>query len=82
MSMITTSTFLSGLFFELPIVMYILAKIGILGADILKKYRKHSLVAILILSALITPPDVVSQLMVSFPIYSLYEFGIIIVKRV
>ena len=82
MSMITTSTFLSGLFFELPIVMYILAKIGILGADILKKYRKHSLVAILILSALITPPDVVSQLMVSFPIYALYEFGIIIVKRV
>ena len=82
MSMITTSTFLSGLFFELPIVMYILAKIGILGADILKKYRKHSLVAILILSALITPPDVVSQLMVSFPIYFLYEFGIIIVKRV
>ena len=82
MSMITTSTFLSGLFFELPIVMYILAKIGILGPDILKKYRKHSLVAILILSALITPPDVVSQLLVSFPIYALYEFGIIIVKRV
>ena len=47
MSMITTSTFLSGLFFELPIIMYILAKIGILGADILKN-RKHSLVAILI----------------------------------
>ena len=79
---VTTSTFLSGLFFELPIVMYILAKIGILGPDILKKYRKHSLVAILILSALITPPDVVSQLLVSFPIYALYEFGIIIVKRV
>ena len=58
-----------------------LAKIGILGPDILKKYRKHSLVAILILSALITPPDVVSQLLVSFPIYALYEFGIIIVKR-
>ena len=80
--MITTSTFLSGLFFELPVVMYILAKIGILGSDILKKYRKHSLVAILILSALITPPDVVSQLLVSFPIYALYEFGIIIVRRV
>jgi sec-independent protein translocase protein TatC len=82
MSMITTSTFLSGLFFELPIVMYILAKLGILSADVLKKYRRHSLVGILILSALITPPDVVSQLLVSFPIYALYEFGIIIVKRV
>ena len=82
MSMITTSTFLTGLFFELPVVMYLLAKIGVIGVDILKKYRKHALVAILILSALITPPDVISQLLVTFPIYSLYELGIIIVKSV
>ena len=82
MSMITSSTFLTGLFFELPVVMYLLAKIGIIGVDILKKYRKHALVAILILSALITPPDVISQLLVTFPIYSLYELGIIIVKSV
>ena len=82
MSMITTSTFLSGLFFELPVVMYLLAKIGILGADILKKYRRHALVGVLILSALITPPDVISQLLVTFPIYSLYELGIIVVKSV
>ena len=79
MSMITTSTFLTGLFFELPVVMYLLAKIGIIGVDILKKYRKHALVGVLILSALITPPDVISQLLVTFPIYSLYELGIIIV---
>ena len=82
MSMITTSTFLTGLFFELPVVMYLLAKIGVIGVEILKKYRKHALVAILILSALITPPDVISQLLVTFPIYSLYELGIIIVKSV
>lgn len=82
MSMITTSTFLSGLFFELPVIMYLLAKIGILGADILKKYRRHALIGILILSALITPPDVISQLLVTFPIYSLYELGIIVVKSV
>ena len=62
--------------------MYLLAKIGILGADILKKYRRHALVGILILSALITPPDVISQLLVTFPIYSLYELGIIVVKSV
>ena len=82
MSMITTSTFLSGLFFELPVVMYLMAKIGLLGVDILKKYRRHALIGILILSALITPPDVISQLLVTFPIYALYELGIIVVKYV
>jgi sec-independent protein translocase protein TatC len=80
--MITTSTFLSGLFFELPVVMYLMAKIGLLGADILKKYRRHALIGVLILSALITPPDVISQLLVTFPIYALYELGIIVVKSV
>ena len=82
MSMITTSTFLSGLFFELPVVMYLLAKIGILDADTVKKYRRHALVAILILSAVITPPDVISQLLVTIPIYTLYELGILVVKSV
>ena len=82
MSMITTSTFLTGIFFELPVIMYLLAKIGILGSAILKKYRRHSLVVILILSAIITPPDVVSQLLVSIPVYSLYEIGVLVVKRV
>jgi sec-independent protein translocase protein TatC len=59
-----------------------MAKIGVLGAEILKKYRRHALIGVLILSALITPPDVISQLLVTFPIYSLYELGIIIVKSV
>jgi sec-independent protein translocase protein TatC len=82
MSMITTSTFLTGLFFELPVIMYLLAKIGILSSAVLKKYRRHSIVVILILSAIITPPDVISQLLVTFPIYTLYEIGIVVVKRV
>ena len=60
--MSTTSTFLTGLFFELPVIMYLLAKIGILSSAVLKKYRRHSIVVILILSAIITPPDVISQL--------------------
>ena len=80
--MITTSTFLTGLFFELPVIMYLLAKIGILSSAVLKKYRRHSIVIILILSAIITPPDVISQLLVTFPIYTLYEIGIVVVKRV
>ena len=82
MSMITTSTFLTGLFFELPVIMYLLAKIGILSSAVLKKYRRHSIVVILILSTIITPPDVISQLLVTFPIYTLYEIGIVVVKRV
>ena len=82
MSMITTSTFLTGLFFELPVIMYLLAKIGILSSAVLKKYRRHSIVVILILSAIITPPDVISQLLVTFPIYTLYEIVIVVVKRV
>ena len=47
-----------------------------------KKYRRHALVAILILSAVITPPDVISQLLVTIPIYTLYELGILVVKSV
>jgi len=82
MSMITTSTFLSGLFFELPVVMYLLSKLGILSSHVLKKYRRHALVVILILSALITPPDVISQLLVTIPIYLLFELGVIVTSRV
>lgn len=82
MSMITTSTFLSGLFFELPVVMYLLTKLGILSSRVLKKYRKHALVVILILSALITPPDVISQLLVTIPIYLLFELGVLVTSKV
>jgi len=82
MSMITTSTFFSGLFFELPIIIFALSKLGIVSTALLKKYRKHALVFILILSAVITPPDVISQILVSIPILFLYELGIIVAKSV
>ena len=82
MSMITTSTFCSGLSLELPIVIFSLSILGIVSAVLLKKYRKHSLIFILILSALITPPDVISQILVSIPILMLYEVGIIVAKSV
>lgn len=80
MSMITTTTFFSGLFFELPVVIFLLTKLGIVSPELLKKYRKHALVAILILSAVITPPDVVSQILVSLPVLGLYEIGISVSK--
>ncbi len=82
MSLITTTTFFSGLFFELPIVIFILTKLGIVSPELLKKYRKHALVVILILSAVITPPDVISQVLVSLPILVLYEIGIYVSKVV
>ncbi len=72
----------AGLIFELPLVIYFLAKMGLVTPEFLKKYRKHALVIILIVSAIITPPDVVTQLLVTFPLYILYEIGIYVAKYV
>jgi len=68
--------------FELPIVIYFLSKAGLITPDILKRYRRHSLVVILALSAIITPPDVFSQILVALPLVVLYEVGISISKRI
>lgn len=81
MGTIFSTIFYSGLLFLLPIVSYILTRIGLITPDFLKKYRKHAIIVVLILSAIITPPDVVSQIIVSIPIVILYEIGIIVSKR-
>ncbi|MEI6059564.1 MAG: twin-arginine translocase subunit TatC [Bacteroidota bacterium] len=78
-----TSTILSvGVVFELPVVVYVLAKIGIISPAFLKKNRKYAFVIILIVAAIITPPDVFSQTIVTIPLYSLYEISILVAKRV
>lgn len=82
MSLIISSVIFTGLLFLLPIVIYILSKIGIVTPEFLVKYRKHSIVGVLILSALITPPDFISQIIVSIPIILLYEVGIMVSRRV
>lgn len=82
MSLIISSVIFTGLLFLLPVIIYILSKIGIVTPSFLKKYRKHAIVIVLILSAIITPPDFISQVIVSIPIIILYEVGIIISKRV
>lgn len=82
LSLITTTTLFSGLFFELPMVIMILTKLGLVSADFLRKYRKHALVVVLILSAIITPPDVISQILVAVPIMILYEIGIVVARRI
>ncbi|RAJ17014.1 twin-arginine translocase subunit TatC [Olleya aquimaris] len=75
----------SGIIFELPILIYFLAKVGLVTAEFLRKYRKFALVIVLILSAIITPPDVASQIIVAIPVLILYEISIhiarIVVKR-
>lgn len=81
-SLVRTSVLASGLIFELPILIYILTKIGLVTPEGLKKYRKISLVIVLFLSAVITPPDVVSQIIVAIPILILYEVSIYISKIV
>jgi sec-independent protein translocase protein TatC len=74
---VTTMTLLMGLIFEFPIVVVVLTRIGILNPKILKKYRKHTIVVILIVAGIITPsPDIFSQLMVSVPLYVLYEISL------
>lgn len=75
-SLITNTILGVSIFFELPVVIYFLSKIGLITPQFLKKYRKHSLVLVLIVSAIITPPDVASQIIVSVPIMILYELSI------
>lgn len=81
-STIASVVLAAGIIFELPILVYFLTKAGLVTPDFLKKYRKHSLVLILALSAIITPPDLFSQILVSFPLIILYEAGIGISKRI
>ena len=75
-SLFTNTMIGISLVFELPVVIFFLTKLGLVTPDFLKKYRKHSLVLVLILSAIITPPDVASQVIVSIPILILYEISI------
>ena len=71
-----------GILFELPVVIYFLAKTGIVSPAFLIQYRKHAIVIILFLAAIITPPDVASQILVAIPLMGLYEISILIAKRV
>ncbi|GAB1448633.1 MAG: twin-arginine translocase subunit TatC [Bacteroidetes bacterium] len=82
-SFISTLTFATGLIFEMPILVYFLAKIGILGSAIMQKYRRYALVVILIIAGILTPsPDMASQIMMAIPLYGLYELSILVAKRV
>jgi sec-independent protein translocase protein TatC len=81
-STVVSISLASGVVFLLPIFVYFLSKVGMLTPSFMKKYRRHSYVLMLLLSAIITPPDVFSQIMVAFPLVILYEVGIFISKRI
>ena len=72
----------AGLIFELPIVVYFLSKVGLVTPDIMKAYRRHSIIIILMVAAIITPPDVVTQFLIGIPLFILYEISITISARV
>ncbi|MCK8479533.1 twin-arginine translocase subunit TatC [Psychroserpens algicola] len=81
-STVRSASLASGFVFELPIVIYFLTKIGLVTPQIMRKYRKFALVIVLILSAIITPPDLASQIIVAIPILILYQVSIYISKVV
>lgn len=72
----------AGLIFELPIIVYFLSKVGLVTPEGMKKYRRHSIIGILIVAAMITPPDVVTQFLIGIPLYVLYEVSILVSARV
>jgi len=74
--MIKTSVIAAGLFFELPIIIYFLTKLGLVTPNFLRKYRKYAIVILLIVAAIVTPPDVVSQITVAIPMLMIYEASI------
>ena len=74
--------FLMGVVFELPVLSWLLAKIGVLKPEFMRKYRKHAIVAIIIIAAVITPTgDAMTLSLVALPIYALYEISILVVKK-
>ena len=82
-SFLATLTFATGLIFEMPILVYFLAKIGIIGSGLMRKYRRYALVVILIVAGVLTPsPDMASQIMMALPLYALYEISILVAKGV
>ncbi len=72
----------TGFLFQMPLAIYFLARIGFVTPEVMKKYRKHAMILILILAAIITPPDVVTQFLIGIPVFILYELSIVVAGRV
>ncbi|MCI4669818.1 MAG: twin-arginine translocase subunit TatC [Bacteroidia bacterium] len=72
----------AGVIFQMPVLMYYLAKMGLVTPKFLRTYRRHAVAILLLAAAIITPPDVMSQILIFIPLYSLYEISIVIAGRV
>lgn len=81
-SYMTMFTLPTGLVFELPIIVFFLSKVGLIGPQFMRTYRRHAFIVILVLAAIITPPDVITQFLIGIPLFILYEMSIIISARV
>lgn len=82
LSTLTSLVLGTGLVFELPVLVYFLSRIGLLTPSFLRTYRKYAIVLILFVAAIITPPDVLSQIIVTIPLWILYEISIVLSARV
>lgn len=80
--MVTQVALAGGILFEMPVVAYYLSKIGLLTPQFMKTYRRHAIVVLLILSAILTPPDPGTQILIFLPLMLLYEISIVISRRV
>ena len=81
-SLVTTLVLACALLFQLPVLVFFLTKAGLVTPALMKQYRRHAVVAILILGAIVTPPDVFSQVLIAIPLILLYQISILISKRV
>ena len=75
-------SFVMGVVFQLPVIAFFLGKLGIITSDMLANYRKHSFIVIMLIAAIITPPDLMTLILVTIPLYLLYEVSIRVVKWV
>ena len=76
-----TLTLVMGLVFQLPVIAFFLGKLEMISSDILKHYRKYALIVIMVVAAIITPPDLMTLVLVTIPLYLLYEVSILVLRR-
>lgn len=78
----TSLTFVMGIVFQLPLIMFVLAKMGFVSYNMLAKYRKHALIIIMFVAAIITPPDLMTLILVTIPLYVLYEISVRVTRHI
>lgn len=81
-STFTTLTLVMGLVFLLPVIAFFLGKLDVVSSEMMKRYRKYAFLVIMIVAAIITPPDVMTLILVTIPLYLLYEISRIVIKRI